>query len=613
MRTVNQRAVFCGCALAALALFAQRLAWSQAGVEVNHAPGSDLIRITTPQRGTHKLEIDDSDSFYTPVVTTKFSGVSLELHGNDAGLIPGLAYHVRVDGRRLPRELQLPQAAPLDGRANCATLHHTWVVTGRLEAGRASSGLNWAGDHWEIAPHAYLLGEHLYNMALVMGPAMVAARACGDVKTLDEMAQYYIVMLRQTETVGELLKQPAVHADTIYRLKSTDPSARTFSASFGAEAGEGELYNAQWLHPAALLVRMVTAMPERLRTPAMKSFAGLYAEFIVKDQLERFLFEQRMPPLGGIELKGRVASWEAAMWGLKGVEPWDTAMSDIDLWLLASTAEMLGAHANDPQLVKIDDESLARLRAAMASGIRFFQSKRTLYPETRNFQGEVVGSASYFNGDYAAHPDMAFSAVGGAALPAAAERRANPQVSWDISHSWRLPVFLRALYENRKALGSEFPRFADIQPVVNQYVYKVFTGDYARPQFRNYFDGSDGWMRVDYNGAGFGNPPSDFCDMHNPKRLCLIPGAILGWAELAFANVDLARLESSLVDLAFASDPAIQAFRERHFFWGSQYKVNIVDGGDVYGGTLYLVVAENADRASGDHHPLAEVSRQIHQ
>jgi hypothetical protein len=42
----------------------------------------------------------------------------------------------------------------------------------------------------------------------------------------------------------------------------------------------------------------------------------------------------------------------------------------------------------------------------------------------------------------------------------------------------------------------------------------------------------------------------------------------------------------------------MQEFRDRHFFYGSPYKVNVVDGADVYGGALYFVIAENADMIS---------------
>ena len=145
------------------------------------------------------------------------------------------------------------------------------------------------------------------------------------------------------------------------------------------------------------------------------------------------------------------------MRGLKGERPWDTAMSDIDLWLLASAAEILGANANDPALAPLDASQAEMLRRALQTGIRFFQSKRTEYPGTKNFRGVEVGSSSYFNGDYAAHPDYDYSAVTGEKFPSPAQKLVLPDASWDSMHAYRLPVFLRALYENRKATGLEFP------------------------------------------------------------------------------------------------------------------------------------------------------------
>jgi hypothetical protein len=591
---VFRQSSICFEALLTIVLFAPGYLSSQENMEIGQTPGTDIVWFKTAKGGSHQLEIDDADGFRTPVVTKSFIGTKLDLHINDAGLIPGLVYHLRIDGKRDARDLRLAPIATLDLQASCATVRHTWETTVRSTVGAALSGLQWAGNHWIVAPHSYLLGESLYNSEILMRSAVVAARACGDMQTLDEIAQYYVIMLRQTETVGELLKRPRVTSETKVRLRTSDPLVRTFSTSFGVEAGERELFNTQWLYPSALLLRIVTIIPEASRTPAMKSFANQYTQFILKDQLERYLFHEHLSPQGGAGVEGRVASWEASMRAMKGIGKWDTAMSDVDLWLLASTAEILGAHSNDPRLVPIDEHHLAQLHLAMQTGIRFFQTKRTEYRETRNFKGDIVGSASYFNGDYATVSDNEFSAVEGEKMPTAAEQRANPNVSWDISHIYRLPVFLRALYENRKAFGFEYPRYKDLQLVINQYMYKVFTGNYSRPQFRNFFDGSDGWFRVSYNGAGFGHPPSDFCDMRNPLRPCLTPGAITGWPELAFANADLARLENSLVKLAFVKEPAIAEFRDRHYSWNGSYKMDRVNGANVYDGALYLVIAENA-------------------
>lgn len=568
---------------------------AQPQIQIHANDGANALTVTTPNSGWHQVAIDDSPAFRTPVYLTRFYGKSVTINTREAGLIPGIRYFVKVDGHLQPAPLRFQDTVTPPTFATCSMLQQTWRVTGRFHVGRALSGLQWDKDHWVILPHTYLLGESLYNAEMLLRPALAAARACGDLQTLNELAQYYLIMLQQTESVADLLKRPQLTTETQQRLAGTDPAARTFSATFGTQAGEGELYNAQWMHPAALLLRVVTTLTQAERTPEMQQFAAAYTRFLLHDQIDRYLFDEHLPALGGHPVAGRVARWQQAMQGLKGRDSWDTAMSDIDLWLLASVAELLGANANDPALVPIENPELDRLRSALGTGIRFFQSKRTLLPDTRDFSGKTVGSASYFNGDYAAHSDMDFTAVDGESLPTQAQRRSLPTVSWDSSHAYRIAIFLRALYENRKATGLSFPAISDLQLVVNQYLYRVFNGDFTHPLFQNFFDGSDGWFRVSWNGAGFGYPPSRFCDSHNPMRPCLTNGATIGWGELSFVNPDLARLEHALIQLGWAQTPEAQAFRDRYYSVGNPYRITVENGQEVYGGTLYYVIAENAE------------------
>jgi hypothetical protein len=285
--------------------------------------------------------------------------------------------------------------------------------------------------------------------------------------------------------------------------------------------------------------------------------------------------------------------WDATLRGVKGKQPWVTAMSDVDLWLLASSAEILGAQANDPQLLNLAEEPVAQLHLALDTGIRLFQSKRTLYPETVNFARKRVGSATYFNGDYDGFDDLEFSAVGGPDFPTADKKRATPNIDWDTSHAYRLPVFLRALWDNKKATGSAFPAVEDLKLLTNQYVYRVFNGNFARPLFRNYLDGNDTWFRVDL-AAGTGYPPSEYCDDSVPKRPCEAPGNVVGWGLLAFANGDLARLEKALIELGFAADENARQFRDRHYTYTWPYGFVSQNGKTVYGDTLSFVVGDNS-------------------
>jgi hypothetical protein len=444
----------------------------------------------------------------------------------------------------------------------------------------------------EIHP---LIGNALYYAEYGLRPALNAARACRDLDLLDEISKYFVVMLQYTEPMGTLLNRPNVHPATRDRMLAADLLARTFPADINGKVADGELFNVQWLHPAAELLRFISLLPPQERTPAMQNFAAQYTPFIVRDQLDRYLAQQRLPLPGGGQ-GARIELWTRDLAGLKGDTPWANKVSDIDLWLMDSAAEVLGANANDPALVPVDANQAKMLHSAVDTGTRFFERERNEFPTTRNFRGETVGSITYCNGDYAARPGYEYSAVTSENIPTPAEKLGNPDVGWDIMHSYRLPVFLRALYENRKATGADWPPYHEVQLFANHYVYRVFNGDYSRPLFKNYLDGSDGWEGV---RGDFGYPPSRYCDQHNPHRPCTSPGSIMAWGELAFANPDLTALQHALVKLAVDTDPQARLFRNRYYFFeDTPFEVLGPQGKQTYAIGLYYVIGDDAEMIS---------------
>src|SRR5262249_33540310 len=138
-----------------------------------------------------------------------FRGTHLELRANDFGLVPGLEYYAKFDGDSQIQRFRLMSSMFTDLVANCVILRRTWEKTGR-KVGEAFSGLKWESksNRWVVVPHTYLLGASLYNAELLLRPALNASRSCGDLQTLDDLAQYYLAMLQQTETVGTLLSRP---------------------------------------------------------------------------------------------------------------------------------------------------------------------------------------------------------------------------------------------------------------------------------------------------------------------------------------------------------------------------------------------------------------------
>jgi hypothetical protein len=331
----------------------------------------------------------------------------------------------------------------------------------------------------------------------------------------------------------------------------------------------------------------------------MLRFAASYKPLIVDDHLIRLGYEAR-PSISGVKNlpSTLVGTWNAFAAGTRTPKRYQSAMRDRDLWLVATAAEVLGASKADPSLVPLGSAA-AQLRELVAAGVRFFQQSRTLYTDTKDLSGRTVQSASYFNGDYADHPETAFSGYVGARFPESSDAVTAPQASWDVSHAYRIPVFLRSLSDNRGASGTTFPSDEDIRLVTNQYAYRAFNGDLSHPLFHNYFDGTDGWFRVNYlSRTGTGYPPSTLCDAHTSSRPCLSRGAIMAWGLLTPWSPDLKRVLNSILALGDATDADHVAFRNRYYYRdGEPLSLRSANGSEAFPFLLFGLTAELAPSA----------------
>lgn len=590
--------------LAAVLILSSFPAWCAGSFSIQQQGASNNVEVSLERDSASAtresvLEIDDAAAFRTPVWTHNFHGNRLQFDAVQAGLAPGTDYWVRLNRAAPVKRLRLAGTATLAPYANCAALRASWEAVGRPIVERRSNA-HWQADtgRWVPVLSGLPSGTNIYFVELFLRSGLEWAQSCNDLAFYEEAGQYYLAMLQQTIRLGVAERRSPDDPE----MKTAMMSGRTFPAG-GRLVGDADLGQAQWLYPAAKLERLITLLPAARQSARMREFTSQFTHFLVEEQLLRFLYRPARPAPGGGPDVNRIAVWKATMRGLKGKISSDTAMSDVDLWLLASSAEVLGAHANDPELVNVSNVSLEQLRAALDTGIRLFRSKRTLYPDTLDFQHRKVGSATYFNGDYDGYDELAFSAVSGPDFPTADKQRATPGISWDTSHAYRIPVFMRALYDNRKATGSDFPTLAEMKLLTNQYVYRVFNGDFSRPLFRNYLDGNDTWFRVDL-GSGTGYPPSASCNDKVPNRPCEAPGNVVGWGLLDFANADLTRLEKSMIDLGFQSEESARQFRDQHYTYTWPYGLVSQFGKDVYGDTLSFVIADNSSllpAGSGAH------------
>lgn len=271
--------------------------WAAGEWRIVSRTGSDLLEVRASKGGHHTLEIDDAFGFRTPVLKKDFSGSNLQIHALEVGLISGIDYHARLDGHPDVKNFRVVLSTFVEPEVSCDNLRRTWQESGRKMVGNSASRVAWnvATQDWVLLDSQILVGSGLYYVEHYLRPTLNAARACHDLQTLDEIAKYYPVVLRYAEPLGTLLNRPNVHPTTSQRMAVADRSARTFPANIGGNAADGELYNAQWLHPATELLRFISLLPPERRTPAMQNFARQYTKFIVADQLDRYLVQQRLP------------------------------------------------------------------------------------------------------------------------------------------------------------------------------------------------------------------------------------------------------------------------------------------------------------------------------
>ena len=312
----------------------------------------------------------------------------------------------------------------------------------------------------------------------------------------------------------------------------------------------------------------------------MKQFVADYVPLIAKEHIFRLNFAERMR---------QDMTPGSPYFRKRGMIP--DAIFDT-----ASAAELLGAHALDSKLIVLSDESLSKLKGLVRAGVERLQFSQTL---SKDASGRLC--ASYFNGDYDRTEDMEYARYEGETFPTPVQKAGPQGISWDISHFSLIPMFLWSLFENRRATGVDFPQPADIEHICNQYAFHVFEGDYQKPLFKNFFDGSDGWYRVSYLGrSNYGIAPSRFCNTFDPSHGCTTIAGIYSWSLLASIDPDIARVQTALIDLARSNDPSVacfepRCFRERYYRYAdTSFSFLDADGKVQYSPALVVVLSELA-------------------
>jgi hypothetical protein len=416
------------------------------------------------------------------------------------------------------------------------------------------------------------VGEQVYFAEYALRPALALAEAQRDVKLLDELAQFYLAFKPRFVPLRQLQAWPGNHdllidqgGDSAFVLPWLERTEK------GARARECQLCEAQFLHPAARLLHDVAQVPASQRTSAMNGFAREYARIIVDDYVLRLAYDAVVERYGlRADSRGLVGLWDALVSSVGGTQPsYRRAMLDSDFWMLATTAEILAAANSDSTLVDLSSRRV-RLMRIVAAGTRLLAMKRHLHAAPSN-SADTLSSISYFDGDFSDHPDMAYAGWNDSVAPRLADTARAPRASWDISHSYRIPITLRSLIDAQSATRAGYPDSSELRRVAKQYAFHALYYLRGFPLFHSFLDGSDGWYRVVPSAKGVvGYPPPRWCDTRQPARDCLTAGALFGWGRLRAYDMHITTLADEIIDLATTRDPVAVEYRRRYFGFAGQ-------------------------------------------
>lgn len=437
----------------------------------------------------------------------------------------------------------LPALALPDARYGCggAVEHEVWALWdgGARELIRSAvvdDVLGKRGDTYAL----YDLQQYLHNLV------DMAAR-CGRVERLEELSRLV------GSTYAQLAETRQGGAGWICR------GARACLAANRGADGEVQLTSSQFL---ALALRVASALDHAPSgSPQSRAFVGKTAD-IARAHLLRW--SRGADPL---RIGERLAMSPAAVRDGASRQ----FFTDVDLWIIAAHAELAGLRGAG------DSSAAPPLKHSLIGLLRLLKARTTTATVAAGPQRRVV-VAELDRGYWRFHPDSRYAGYAGADKPLScgpgprrvlvdpASVSVVESVGWDFSHAHRLVHAMDAIDRNRDALRRVSGVPAELLPppertaqFAAQLVTSVWNGDAEWPLFANYWDGSNGWYRVDYRDGRRdcheGYPPSGL-------SFAFATGGFAAWGRHEPA---LYRLAERIDALSRSKDPADSAFIEARY------------------------------------------------
>lgn len=399
----------------------------------------------------------------------------------------------------------------------------------------------------------------LYDTQLVTANLLIHAEYVRDVSQLEGLAQVYEpafdALIPRTEALFYYASPSVGEApvrESVWNLPAPTRMWTGVPPSGLSVGPESVLVSAQFLYAAARLVRVTAEM--KAPPPTLSRFALKAVDVIVDDHYRRWIDRSPGVP-GSFQVRGwscnsgtyshrehlqnlRMRSYGTRALPDPPVTPagYCNAMTDTDLWIIAGAVEILAAHRRAPALVPLSEEKRSSFESYIELALAVVRGRFGSTP-LQTPSGPAEGMV-FDPGGFDGHPDMAYAGYTqssascstcttpgqclcpefpGWTTPSPSKPRLPPQpvpgMTWDISHARRLVSVIDSLRRHRDLVPTGSLTESEARAFARQFAFGVWNGSLVAPRFATFFDGKNGWYRVNYSDrSAFGYPPDSMTD-----------------------------------------------------------------------------------------------------
>ena len=408
---------------------------------------------------------------------------------------------------------------------------------------------------------------NLYNIQTETDNALEYAGYCRDMYMLDELANLYLLAV-------DTLNETDEYIFYYYPLDGPRCSKHRLKAKhrlwLDREGHESILVSSQFLYLISRTLQILCNVPPEERTPGMRKFIAIYPA-ILHDHYQRWIFTSPGPFQvrgWGCKVKGkyvRTGMNHAEFLtrklrnelGDKSCPSYCNAVTDTDMWIIAGAACLTATGRVHADI--LSQKEIAKYIKYIQTGIRLLKSRIT-YKRLQDWNGNPVTGANFDLGAWDDHSDYDYAGFKPSIYPKPYQdlhiKFRAKNVGWDLSHARRFVHVFGALHDNRGILDLSFPDDTFMKQLANQFLYGAFNGDFKKPLFSNFMDGTNGWFRVGYDGrTGFGYGPLDM-------SIAALTGGYGFWSKY---NHDIEKLYSSLLAMLNSNDPEVREHVREHY------------------------------------------------